>query len=246
MEVHAHTHTARKKWTHYFWEFLMLFLAVFCGFLAENFREHQVEHQREKQFMITLVEDLNEDIVVLNKQISDGISDVAQLDTLITILSNKNNTTQNSRLYYLGRTASRHDIFNYNNRTIEQMRNSGGFRLVRKQQVAKLVMLYYKQIKLLEMLEGIEKNEEQEYRKSAIRVFDPVIFNSMVTDRDSVIMPAGNPALLTRDPNLLTDLAGWTQYMKSSVSGVTVYKKSLKQSAGDLIAVIKKEYRLKK
>ena len=30
MEVHAHSHTARKKWTHYFWEFLMLFLAVFC------------------------------------------------------------------------------------------------------------------------------------------------------------------------------------------------------------------------
>jgi len=39
MEVHAHTHipTSReKKWTHYFWEFLMLFLAVFCGFLAET------------------------------------------------------------------------------------------------------------------------------------------------------------------------------------------------------------------
>ena len=30
MEVHAHTHTERKKWTHYFWESLMLFLAVFC------------------------------------------------------------------------------------------------------------------------------------------------------------------------------------------------------------------------
>ncbi len=187
MEVHSHTHSPRKKWTHYFWEFLMLFLAVFCGFLAENFREHQVEHQREKQFMISLVEDLNEDIVVLNKQISDGTSDVAQMDSLITILSNKNSAKQGGRLYYLGRTASRHDIFNYNNRTIEQMRNSGGFRLVRKQQVAKFIMGYYKQIKLLEMLEGIEKNEEQEYRKSAIRVFDPVIFNSMVTDRDSII-----------------------------------------------------------
>jgi hypothetical protein len=51
MEVHAHTHTARKKWTHYLWEFLMLFLAVFCGFLAENQREHFVEHQREKVLM---------------------------------------------------------------------------------------------------------------------------------------------------------------------------------------------------
>ena len=29
MEVHHHTHTPRKKWTHYFWEFLMLFLAVY-------------------------------------------------------------------------------------------------------------------------------------------------------------------------------------------------------------------------
>ena len=29
MEVHAHPHTPRKKWTHYFWEFLMLFRAVF-------------------------------------------------------------------------------------------------------------------------------------------------------------------------------------------------------------------------
>lgn len=34
MEVDAHTHTS-KKWTRYFWEFLMLFLVVFCGFLAE-------------------------------------------------------------------------------------------------------------------------------------------------------------------------------------------------------------------
>jgi len=43
MEVHHHGHTERKKWTHYFWEFLMLFLAVFCGFLAEYQLEHKIE-----------------------------------------------------------------------------------------------------------------------------------------------------------------------------------------------------------
>ncbi|MBK7679895.1 MAG: hypothetical protein IPJ29_10920 [Chitinophagaceae bacterium] len=58
MEVHAHTHTPRKKWTHYFWEFIMLFLAVFCGFLAENQREHMIEHQREKKFIRSLCSDL--------------------------------------------------------------------------------------------------------------------------------------------------------------------------------------------
>lgn len=55
MEVHHHSHTARKKFTHYLWEFLMLFLAVFCGFLAENIREHRVEHAREAQFIKSLV-----------------------------------------------------------------------------------------------------------------------------------------------------------------------------------------------
>src|SRR5580765_2841471 len=108
MEVHAHSHTARKKWTHYFWEFLMLFLAVFCGFMAENFREHQVEHQREKQFMISLVEDLHEDVLTLNNQISDGTAETADMDSLISILGNKNSIKHGPRLYYLGRTASRH------------------------------------------------------------------------------------------------------------------------------------------
>ena len=66
MEVHAHTHTSRKKWTHYFWEFLMLFLAVFCGFLAENFREHQIEDKRTiryaKQFIaMECIDQLNEE-----------------------------------------------------------------------------------------------------------------------------------------------------------------------------------------
>ena len=36
----------------------MLFLAVFCGFLAENFREHQVEKHRENKYIESMLEDL--------------------------------------------------------------------------------------------------------------------------------------------------------------------------------------------
>jgi hypothetical protein len=53
MEVHKHPHhvTHKKKWGEYFLEFLMLFLAVFLGFLAENIREHKVEREREKNIL---------------------------------------------------------------------------------------------------------------------------------------------------------------------------------------------------
>ena len=66
MEVHTHAHTERKKWTHYFWEFFMLFLAVTLGFFVENKREHYVEHQREKQYMVSMLEDLKKDTAQIN------------------------------------------------------------------------------------------------------------------------------------------------------------------------------------
>jgi hypothetical protein len=61
MEVHTHTHTERKKITHYLWEFLMLFLAVFCGFLAENFREHRVEKERATELAYSFYNELKAD-----------------------------------------------------------------------------------------------------------------------------------------------------------------------------------------
>ena len=40
MEVHHHPHVAKKNFKEYFLEFLMIFLAVTPGFVAENIREH--------------------------------------------------------------------------------------------------------------------------------------------------------------------------------------------------------------
>jgi hypothetical protein len=244
MEVHAHTHTARNKWTHYFWEFFMLFLAVTAGFFVENQREHYIEHQREKQFMVSLVQDLEEDIKILDVHLTQHATRVLQMDTLVSLLKNKPAPGQYNQVYYLGRIASRNDIFNYNTRTIDQMRNSGAFRLVRKLLISNLIMSYYGQIKLLEMLEGIEKKEGEEYRKLAIRVFDPGVFNSMVNPQDSIVRPEGNPPLRNSDLDLLADIAGWVQYMKSSRTGLAMEKRNLKKTAGELILLIKKEYRL--
>jgi len=55
MEVHHHTHDPfaphhKKNFLSYFWEFLMLFLAVFCDFLAEYTRP-TLQLQIAKQLM---------------------------------------------------------------------------------------------------------------------------------------------------------------------------------------------------
>jgi hypothetical protein len=148
MEVHHHSHTdpthggtGRKKFTHYVWEFLMLFLAVSCGFLTENFREHQVEHQRERQYMITMLEDLESDTSLLAECVAfwDNINN--SIDSVSDAIQFPLNRTDFAKAYRHLSTALNYYGFNYNERTIAQLKNSGGFRLIRQREVANKITL---------------------------------------------------------------------------------------------------------
>ena len=134
MEVHAHTHTARKKWTHYFWEFLMLFLAVFCGFLAEYQLEHKIEKSRAKQYILSFYEDLKTDTAQLTRLIQIDKRKVLVLegvgncyDSVLTNPASANcllRVVHNSRYFIL---------FVNTERTLQQLKNAGGMRMLNKQ-----------------------------------------------------------------------------------------------------------------
>src|SRR5450631_4361501 len=63
MEVHHHPdlHHKPKKWKEYFLEFLMIFLAVTLGFIAENIREHISDRNKEHEFIVSMIADLKKD-----------------------------------------------------------------------------------------------------------------------------------------------------------------------------------------
>ena len=147
MEVHHHSHTARKKWTHYFWEFFMLFLAVFCGFLAENQREHFVEHQREKQFMRSLIEDLETDTFELHKAIGRADTVARHSDSVLMFLTSYKMSKQIPlRLASLVGVAGQRQVLINTDRTSSQLKNSGAMRLIRNKKVSNLIVKYWKQI----------------------------------------------------------------------------------------------------
>jgi hypothetical protein len=136
MEVHQHTHTERKKWHHYFWEFLMLFLAVFAGFLAENEREHFIDIKKEKKLVEEMVEDLKKDSVYLSLCVNKFIPNhLILLDSAIRLLSEPGHE-KDRETYQAFLTATE---WNYNyiptERTLSQLR-SYGYRLIRNADVA--------------------------------------------------------------------------------------------------------------
>ncbi|HXL56309.1 MAG TPA: hypothetical protein VN958_08640, partial [Chitinophagaceae bacterium] len=102
MEVHKHPHhvTHKKKWGEYFLEFLMLFLAVFLGFIAENFREHSVEGRKEKEYINSIIEDLKTDSANLYFIIYAYMPAVNNwVDSSVRLLESSN-PTANERIIY--------------------------------------------------------------------------------------------------------------------------------------------------
>ena len=134
MEVHHHPdlHHKPKKWKEYFLEFLMIFLAVTMGFFAENIREHLSDKRMEREYISSFVEDLKQDTGVFNQIIPDAERNIRGMDTLLNTLVNIPYTDSSNRLiYYLkGKYADWIYLMFYTTRTITQLKNAGGLRLI--------------------------------------------------------------------------------------------------------------------
>jgi len=141
MEVHAHTHSpdpdshrGRKKLTHYFWEFLMLFLAVFCGFLAENQREHMIEKERAKQYILSFYEDLKRDSVNLARIIAVDIAKVEVLSDIFKCYDTvRKNWKATSCLVPIIKNSRFNSSVTFSYGTLQQLKNAGGYRLLDKE-----------------------------------------------------------------------------------------------------------------
>jgi hypothetical protein len=248
MEVHHHPHTERKKWHHYFWEFLMLFLAVFCGFLAENQREHIVEKKREKEYIRSMIEDLKLDSAGLSADNNTRKEAVVMYDSVITLLNKKDRTQfDQQRIYYLARMALRLSPFpKLNDRTYEQMKSSGNLRLIHETEISDKITHYYFNIKEFSLNTDQTLLRLQSLIEIQGKVFDGAVFQQMIDIKNFEInQPTGNPALITEDKQTLNELSVRIHYALSILLYSQNFITELENEASRLIETLKKEYHLK-
>ena len=239
MEVHAHTHTARKKWTHYFWEFLMLFLAVFCGFLAEYQLEHKIEKERGRQYVISFYEDLVTDTSRFNIIIGSYSKQVTALaateDCYRTILQNKKSDPCIINLIF--NTLGFEDLV-YTDRTLQQLKNAGGLRLLKKED-ADSILLYD------DLLRTYMKQETTGFQETQYKIRD--LATSMINHQFFIpgeqvstipVIYSYAPEQINRYFNLLS---GYNFYCIDHLEQMGV----IKRKAISLLNYFKEKYHLK-
>jgi len=245
MEVHAHTHTERKKFTHYLWEFLMLFLAVFCGFLAENQREHMVEHQRERQYIKTFIKDLQSDTLMitymngLQQNIFNG------LDSLMFALKTVDAIEKPEVINQYFSYAKDYIQFVTAGRTMQQVKNSGNMRLIRKTNVSDSLTLYDQMQQFL-----TTKFEEMNFtRNEVLNLLDEIVdentvVNSEVINRKLLTVASAN-TILTKDRHKLDVLFNKLKRLKGLQLDYSRFLMLIYGHATGLIVLMQKEYHLK-
>ncbi len=248
MEVHHHAHDPaaphhKKNWKSYFWEFLMLFLAVFCGFLAEYQLEHKIERDREKIYMSSLYQDLKTDTLNMNILLTSTKDDIANYDTVFNIFKSNRYQKETSNAYYYGRKLVTTRNFYATDGTFTQLKNSGGLRLIRNRDIVDSIQSYMLAISTLKNLQDFHHDHFELAKSKMSKIYDANVFDIMMGDGSKPLAkPTKNYPLLPFTKAELNDYHIPMSLLKrNKLSQISMINK-LQKKAIDLMNLLEEKY----
>jgi hypothetical protein len=251
MEVHHHPHPAhgKKNWKSYFWEFLMLFLAVFCGFLAEYKLEHVIEQNREKQYMQSFIYDLQNDTTNLNYGFPLKVQRINAIDSVFLFYEmNPAVVKIPGKVYrHMQRTLwDRH--YRRNSTTIDQLKNAGGMRLIQKKIIADSIAAYDLQWIRAEFLREAYITNQEKGKECIGKIINandllPKFRNN--STGKSLAAEITDSLTIRINPAYMNEYLNFLNWQKTTTIQDKQGYQAIEQSAERLIDLIKKEYHLK-
>jgi hypothetical protein len=145
MEVHHHPHLHEsKKFKEYFLEFIMIFLAVSLGFIAENLREHLTDRSKEKEYIVGFIRNLQDDTANMRHVINFYDRQVKGIDSMLHLshASMKIDSNRKSFYYFALQYFYNSSSFKSNDATLQQLKSTGDYRLIEKDHVADSLSAY--------------------------------------------------------------------------------------------------------
>jgi hypothetical protein len=252
MEVHHHSHHP-KKWKEYITEFLMLFLAVSLGFMAENIREHQVEKQREIKFLQNIHQDLQKDIKEIDTNIAYMDQKQLLADTLFSKIKDQSIRKNLPEFYYYVKNLSFRHLFENSDNGFTQLKTSGGLRLIENNEIVEKIQDYTTSLARNMSLQELNETVGLSYNNKVAKMLDVVTVVEMnesqyvpaksTTKDHSRYLPPTNPRTLltTNDEdfnelfNTVFNIINRNKYFKKRLQ-------EIKKSAIELDNLILKEY----
>jgi hypothetical protein len=250
MEVHHHTHHP-KKWKEYIQEFLMLFFAVFLGFMSEFYLEYRAERHKEHDYLTSMALDLKADSTEMAIRIQ-GMESLKRMGKrLEKLLYQPSYTEAEIDSVYLISTQITATLIapNFSSGTIDQLKNAGGYRLIKNQEIVRKISDYDRWKKTINLQEDLISNHWLNAHKMQNDLLHmttiqlPEKMSQFILDKKElkrISSQTGNP-FLTSDKQLFYKYANFIWVLGGYVAYYEIMVKMEQQNANDLIQLINKE-----
>jgi hypothetical protein len=246
MEIHHHPQVEKKNFKEYVLEGLMIFLAVTMGFIAENIREHLTDASKENDYIISMIEDAKTDTFHLQESITANILRAKRLDTLAAYCLNYDMTGKDDaeihRLFSYGLVHP--DFITPTERTMQQLKNAGGMRLIRRASAVDSIILYDDMSKKLADQQAYYELYQNKVAQIGAQLIN--FKNLKFQDNDPLFKNVADSSrmLINRDKLKLIEFGNMVDSYHIIVVFYYVLLQEMNEHATHLIKTLQKEYHL--
>lgn len=228
--------TVLKSISGYFFEFIMLFLAITLGFLVENQRDNLNERDQERKLMKTLAEDLVTDIKRIDLILQLRSERIRWNDSLILLLNSPKPTMYSRSIYQFALSASSKGTLFYKSNSMQFLTNEG----------------FYKISSPLTSTETREYNLRIEdllnAQEGAVRIstqLNPLVYR-LLSAKSLIGYDKGDNTteftLNLSDSGFINELCNTVRHVNGNIKAQIKFEERLKDQANRLLQTISKEY----
>jgi hypothetical protein len=251
MEVHHHPEVEKKGFKEYILEGLMIFLAVMMGFFAEGIREGIGDRAKGNEYIISMIEDARTDTAAIHWCIKANLARLKAIHSVEEMCFDyDSSTTNDATLYRLYLHATYYpEVVDPVERTMSQMKNSGGMRLIRKKAAADSIIAYDEEAKKLKDQQVAYERYLNNWAELTEQIFNLKYWSTSDGKTKLAMLKPGDAAysdmLLTHDKKTLT-IAGNAASVYGGVVAFYVERlREMEMHSTNLIHTLQKEYGIK-
>jgi hypothetical protein len=245
MEVHHHPKSHGFGWKAHLLEFLMLFAAVTLGFFAENLREHYVERHRAVAYLDAIAADLDADIANIDATLEQSRVRYTAGNEAMAMYASGEYRQRMADFYYDIRVYSSRVMFVPAVNGIQQLRASGGVRLIADRSILDRLQRYQVSLEQVATTQQLMETTMVDFRIKSAAVMDFRVNHAMYADPTNAdrnkrwTKPSGNPALLDQNAVQLNELMNFVLFSINTENSRMIRLNALREEADALRQAIR-------
>ena len=227
-------------------EIILVVIGILIALQLNSWKETNAERNLEKQYITSLIEDIKKDTDNFNAAITLNEELIRVLDSFASMCFNYEKE-QDSKFCVLHMNTLRHPNFvNQTDRTLTQLRNAGGMRLISQRTTADSIIQYEDYFKKLGNQQVFYESMLKDLANAGIPVFNFKYYPKLNQKLTQELFDAFNTGkkLESPDEKLIIQLGNTTSMYRN----VTNYYLSLlgegKQKSLDLINILQTDYKI--